>query len=70
MSWAITSKNSMLLHDGKVRGIKNLILSGQWLQMPGGIPIAICTGKYSIDRINNKELKFPIVKFFRTAKLK
>lgn len=68
MSWSITHKNSMLLHDGKIRGIKNLILSGQWLQMPGGIPIAICTGKYAIDRINNKELKFPLIKFFRTAK--
>ena len=70
MPWSITHKNTMLLHDGKIRGIKNLILSGQWLQMPGGIPIAICTGKYAIDRINNKELRFPIVKLFKTAKLK
>jgi len=70
MPWSITHKNSMLLHDGKIRGIKNLILSGQWLQMPGGLPIAVCTGKYAIDKINNKELRFPIVRFFKTVKLK
>lgn len=38
-------------HDGRIKGIDNLVLAGQWLQMPGGLPNAALTGKFAIDRI-------------------
>lgn len=49
----ITTKKSPNLTNipGVVKGIKNLFLAGQWLMLPGGIPVALVTGKYAIQRI-------------------
>ena len=58
MPWALTSRNTMLLHNGKVKGVKNLVLSSQWTVMPGGLPVALMTGKFAIQRILKKEKKF------------
>ena len=55
MSFAWTSRNMMLMHNGKIRKIKNLYVSGQWTQMPGGLPLALASGKFSIQRILKKE---------------
>lgn len=55
MPFAYTSKGSMFYYSGKVKGIKNLHLSGQWAIMPGGLPIALMTGKFAIQRILKKE---------------
>lgn len=39
------------MHSGRLKGIDNLVLAGQWLQMPGGMPNAAVTGKFAIQRI-------------------
>lgn len=54
-SFAFTSKTGMLTHNGKVKGIKNLFLATQWTLTPGGLPPAMLTGKYSIQRILKRE---------------
>ena len=55
MSFSWTDENNMLMHNGKIRGVKNFYVAGQWLQMPGGLPLALSSGKFSIQRIMKKE---------------
>jgi len=55
MSFTITSKAKSMMHNGKIRGLKKCYLAGQWLQPPGGLPIAVISGKFAIQRICNKE---------------
>jgi phytoene dehydrogenase-like protein len=56
--WPTLSGKS-LNHAGKIKGLKNLMLSGQWLQPPGGLPVALITGKDTIMRLCKKEkIKF------------
>ena len=43
------------IHNGKLKGIKNLYLAGQWLYTPGGLPSAAATGRWAIWRICKKE---------------
>lgn len=53
-SWssAMTTKRSHgLMKKGLVKGVNNLVLAGQWLMLPGGLPIAIFTGKHAAIRI-------------------
>ena len=38
-----------------VKGIENVILAGQWISPPGGLPGAAIQGKFSIQRILKKE---------------
>lgn len=51
MAFFPTLDGKMMAHTGKIKGLKNLMLSGQWLQPPGGLPIAAITGKDTIMRI-------------------
>lgn len=55
----ITTKKSPNLTNipGVVKGVKNLFLAGQWLMLPGGIPVALVTGKYAIQRILKSQNK-------------
>lgn len=55
MSFIATPDSKMMFHNGKIRGIKNLYLAGQWLMPPGGLPVALITGKWAIQRICKKE---------------
>ncbi|MDR2210985.1 MAG: NAD(P)/FAD-dependent oxidoreductase [Spirochaetaceae bacterium] len=55
MSFMMTPKTKMMMHRGVVRGLQNFFLSGQWLQPPGGLPIAALYGKYTIQRICKQE---------------
>ena len=55
MSFNFTHKTPMYNHTGKVRGINNFYLSGQWIQGPGGLPIAMTQGKFAIQRICKRE---------------
>jgi phytoene desaturase len=55
MSFMMTTKGKMLDHPGTIRGIPNLFLSGQWLQPPGGLPVAAVTGKDTVMRICRRE---------------
>ncbi len=49
-----------LAHNGHIKGLNNIVLSGQWLQPPGGLPVALITGKDTIMRLC-KKLKKPFV---------
>ena len=55
MSFFFTNKDFMFSHHGKLRGIKNFYLSSQWMQGPGGLPIAMTQGKFAIQRICKRE---------------
>lgn len=57
MGFMITSSGKMLNHSGRVKGLNNILLSGQWLQPPGGLPTALLTGKDSIMRLCKMENK-------------
>lgn len=55
MSFLFSKRDAMFAHSGILRGLKNFYLSGQWLQGPGGLPIAMTQGKFAIQRICKKE---------------
>lgn len=55
MSFMQTPKSEQMIHNGKIKGIDNLFMSGQWLMPPGGLPVALVTGKWAIQRICKKE---------------
>ncbi len=38
-----------------INGIDNIVLAGQWINPPGGLPGAAITGKFAIQRILRKE---------------
>ena len=49
----ITTKNSTNLFNikGTLKGLENVVLAGQWLSMPGGLPMAMTSGKFAVQRI-------------------
>ncbi len=55
MSFGITPEAKNLNHDGRIKGIKNLYMGGQWLMPPGGVPAALVTGKWAVQRICRAE---------------
>ena len=55
MSFLFQQKGGMYAYDGHIRGLKDFYLSGQWMQGPGGLPIAMTQGKFAIQRICKKE---------------
>ena len=55
MSFFFMTKGGMYSHRGELKGLKDFYLSGQWLQGPGGLPIAMTQGKFAIQRICKKE---------------
>ena len=55
MGFNFTNRDPMFAHTGELKGLKNFYLSGQWLQGPGGLPIAMTQGKFAIQRICKKE---------------
>jgi phytoene dehydrogenase-like protein len=38
-----------------IPGLSNVILCGQWMNMPGGVPSAAISGKFAIQRILRRE---------------
>ncbi len=46
-----TIRGKSMTHTGRIKGLNNMVLSGQWLQPPGGLPIAVITGKDTIMRL-------------------
>ena len=55
MPFGLDFRSSMLMHSGKIKGLKNLYIAGQWVQMPGGVPLALMSGKFAIQRILKQE---------------
>ncbi|MCQ2793092.1 MAG: NAD(P)-binding protein [Bacilli bacterium] len=62
MSFSIKDKKNAFVCDGRIEGLNNFLLSGQFVSSPGGLPFAAATGKYAIIRMCkdlNKEYKEP-----------
>ena len=58
MPFAYTSKGSIYYSNGKIKGLKGLLLASQWCVLPGGIPIAMMSGKFAIQRILKESHKW------------
>ena len=46
-----TSKGASIMHNGKIKGLKNFLLCGQWLIQSGGLPTAVMSGRFTTQRI-------------------
>ena len=57
MSFLFNPKKGVIASKGRVGGLKNFLLSGQYVQTPGGLPLALASGKYSIAWIKHFEGK-------------
>ena len=45
MSFALPKRRLPIRKSNRIPGVANVVLAGQWLQMPGGLPIAARTGR-------------------------
>ncbi|MGM0461516.1 MAG: phytoene desaturase family protein [Fibrobacterota bacterium] len=54
MAFFPTVRGKMMTHTGRIRGVKNTVLCGQWVQPPGGLPAALLSGRASIMRLCKK----------------
>ncbi len=43
------------VHSGVLPGLDNFYLAGQWLQTPGGLPNALVTGRFAVQRLLKRE---------------
>lgn len=55
MGFLFTPQSGRLTASGVVKGLKNFYLAGQWMQCPGGLPLALTSGNFVIQRIVKKE---------------
>ena len=55
MGFVTTVGNKQMRFKGVVKGIDNLFVAGQWVMSPGGLPIAVVSGKFAVQRILKKE---------------
>lgn len=62
MSFITTKRSKGLMKQGEFKPIDNLIVSGQWIMPPGGLPIALFSGKHAAIRLCKKE-KVPFKNF-------
>lgn len=51
MSWLTTPEKPMLKVPGKLPGLANFYLAGQWANSSGGVPVGVITGRWSLMRI-------------------
>lgn len=54
-SFVQTNKGKALMQKGEIKGLKNFVLSGQWILRSGGLPPAVITGKFAAQRICKKD---------------
>ena len=57
MSFLTTKKAKGLMRKGLIKKLKNFALAGQWIMPPGGLPIALFSGKFAVARICKIEKK-------------
>lgn len=55
MSFVTTPMGKQIKMKGQLKGIKNLYVAGQWTNSPGGLPVAVASGKFAIQRILKKQ---------------
>lgn len=51
MSFVTTPLGRQVQMKGTVKGIGNLYLAGQWTNSPGGLPVAVVSGKFAVQRL-------------------
>lgn len=51
MGFIQTPQVKKVVHTGRIASLDNCILAGQWLQTPGGLPNAVITGRFSVQRL-------------------
>lgn len=54
MGFVTTVNVKQMRFKGEIKGIDNLFIAGQWVMNPGGLPIAVISGKFAIQRILKK----------------
>ena len=54
MSFVTTPNAKQIRLKGTLDGIDNIYLAGQWTNSPGGLPVAVASGKFAIQRILKK----------------
>ena len=57
MAFVSMPKSKGLMQKGEIKNLKNLIVAGQWLMPPGGLPIALFLGKHAAQRVCRLEKK-------------
>ena len=55
MPFAFTSKNRMYWDNGRVKGLSNVYMASQWMASPGGLPFALATGTWAVQKVCLKE---------------
>lgn len=58
MPFLFTKRGPMNTEKGYIPGLKNFYVAGQYVQSPGGLPLALVAGKFAIQRICKHENKF------------
>lgn len=51
MSFVSTPAGKQIKSNGRIKGIKNLYMAGQWTGSIGGLPVAASSGKFAVQRI-------------------
>ena len=51
MGFITTVGIKQMRFKGVVKGVSNLFVAGQWIMSPGGLPIAVISGKFAVQRI-------------------
>ena len=51
MSFVSTPDAKQIKSDGRIKGIKNLYMAGQWTGSTGGLPVAAASGKFAVQRL-------------------
>ena len=69
MGFLYTSRSPALMISGKVPFLRKFYLSGQYVQCPGGLPLALVAGNHSIQRIRYRENNL-FIRYFTRRKMK
>ncbi len=52
-----TKRGKSIMHNGRIKGLKNFILSGQYTIQSGGLPPAVMSGRFAAQRICHSDKK-------------
>lgn len=62
MSFTTTPGGKQVILKGMIKGISNVFPAGQWTYSPGGLPVAVASGKFAVQRICKKMKKDIFIK--------
>ncbi|MBR3041141.1 MAG: NAD(P)/FAD-dependent oxidoreductase [Eubacterium sp.] len=55
MSFTTTTTGKSVRLKGTLKGLNNVFVAGQWTNSPGGLPVAVTSGKFAVQRILKKQ---------------